>query len=49
MEGPLYYLDEVDTSEDDGDTELEVDQLKVLKRETIDYWILLAQLGFLFI
>jgi len=35
MEGPLYYLDEVDTSEDDGDTELEVDRLKVLKEKRL--------------
>jgi len=35
MKGPLYYLDEVDTGDDDGDTELEVDLLIVLKEKRL--------------
>ena len=35
MKGPLYYLGEVDTGDDDGDTEREVDLLIVLKEKRL--------------
>jgi len=35
MKGPLYYLVDVDTGDDDGDAELEVNLLKVLKMKRL--------------